>query len=264
MTKKPWDAGHHCWLDLMTTDLGGAKRFYSELFGWSYKELPRPDGSGEYTMATLEGGEVGGVNELMPEQLKMGVPPSWSIYTAVDDVAATTARAKELGGAAVMEPMEIPGTGRMAILSAPGGEVFSIWERGSTHVGASRFENQHGAFFWGELGSHDTRAAASFYTKLFPWTAETKAMGDMEYTTFNVAEQPAAGMYAMPPEMAQVPAHWLAYFVVTDIEAATHRALELGAEQVCPATNAEGMGTFSILSDPQGAHFAIFELDEME
>ena len=71
----------------MTTDLAGAKAFYSELLGWSFRESPMPgDSGGVYTMATLDGGDVGGVNEQRPEERKQGVPPAWWIYTAVDSV----------------------------------------------------------------------------------------------------------------------------------------------------------------------------------
>ncbi len=122
MTAKTWRAGQHCWLDLMTSDLEGAKGFYGELLGWGFKEAPMPGGApGVYTMATLGDGELGGLSEINAEQKAMGMPPNWSVYTLVKDVDTTTAAAKEAGGGAMVEPFDIPDTGRMAVLAGPGG-----------------------------------------------------------------------------------------------------------------------------------------------
>ena len=261
MTNEAWDAGMTSWLDLMTTDLDGAKAFYGQLLGWEFKSEPMPgDMPGEYTMATLDGGRLGGVNELMEEQTKAGMPPSWSIYFAVDDVDATVAAAQEAGGNVLQDAFDIPDTGRMAVLSDPTGAVFSLWQRNSPHAGQDRFENKPGSFCWAELGTNDVDRAGSFYTRIMPYDADVQPMGEMgDYTVFNVGEQPAAGMYKFPPEMAQVPPHWLAYFVVEDIDAATARAEELGGARICPINEAPGVGRVIILRDPQGANFALLE-----
>jgi uncharacterized protein len=265
MGQEPWEAGMHCWLDLMTTDLEGAKRFYTELLGWSLEALPMPDGSGGvYTMALLEGGPVGGMGQIDDKQREMGVPPHWMIYTAVESVDETAAKASDAGGGVMVAPFDIPMTGRMAILHGPGREVFALWERSSTHLGAARNYGQPGAFTWGELGTKNVGESIDFYTKVFDWKAETQPMGEGEYTVFSTDDGQAAGMYLMPPEMERVPPHWLAYFAVEDLDASTARALKLGAKQVCPATEAEGVGRFSILSDPQGASFALLQLARKE
>ena len=67
----------------------------------------------------------------------------------------------------------------------------------------------------------------------------------------------------MPPMVpAQVPPHWLAYFSVTDIEASTARAKELGAMAMVEAMEAGDVGRFSVLGDTQGAVFAIIQLNQ--
>jgi hypothetical protein len=53
-------------------------------------------------------------------------PPFWQPYVAVEDPDATTAKAKELGGAALMEPMDVPKVGRLAVLRDPQGATFGI------------------------------------------------------------------------------------------------------------------------------------------
>ena len=67
----------------------------------------------------------------------------------------------------------------------------------------------------------------------------------------------------MPPMIpAEVPAHWLAYFAVADIEASTAKAKSLGAMAMVEAMEAGDVGRFSVLGDPQGAVFAIIQLNE--
>jgi len=102
--------------------------------------------------------------------------------------------------------------------------------------------------------------AGSFYLKVFPYNADVQPMGaQSDYTVFKVDDRPAAGMYAFPPEMAKVPPHWLAYFVVEDIEETKTKANELGAEQACPVTELEGVGKILVFRDPQGANFAVLQ-----
>jgi len=260
-TKQAWDAGMTSWLDLTTTDVAGAKSFYGELLGWTSTESPMPgDMPGTYTMIHLGDGNLGGVNELQAEQKSAGMPPSWSVYFAVEDVDETVAAAKKAGGKVIQDAFDIPETGRMAVLSDPTGAVFSVWGRHSPHIGADRFENKPGSFCWAELGTNNIDVAGGFYTKIFPYKADMQPMGEMgDYTTFKVGEEPAAGMYKLPPEMAKVPPHWLPYFVTEDIDASTVKAEKLGGQKVCPIGEAPGVGRIVILKDPQGANFALLE-----
>jgi len=55
------------------------------------------------------------------------------------------------------------------------------------------------------------------------------------------------------------PAHWLAYFQTSNCDAATDKAKLLGANVWVPPNDIEGAGRFSVLSDPQGAAFALFQ-----
>jgi predicted enzyme related to lactoylglutathione lyase len=54
------------------------------------------------------------------------IPTHWQPYVAVDDPDRTTAKAIELGGSAVAEPMDVPNVGRIAVLRDPQGATFGI------------------------------------------------------------------------------------------------------------------------------------------
>jgi hypothetical protein len=52
--------------------------------------------------------------------------PYWQPYVAVDDPDATVAKATELGSSALMEPMDVPKVGRLAVLRDPQGATVGI------------------------------------------------------------------------------------------------------------------------------------------
>ena len=54
------------------------------------------------------------------------IPANWLVYFAVDDTDATVAKARELGGAVAVEPMDIPDVGRFAVLTDPHGSAFAV------------------------------------------------------------------------------------------------------------------------------------------
>jgi uncharacterized protein len=61
----------------------------------------------------------------------------------------------------------------------------------------------------------------------------------------------------MNPEVpAEVPSYWQVYFQVADVDETFRRAIELGATEMLPPQDYPG-GRFAILTDPQGASFAI-------
>ena len=50
-----------------------------------------------------------------------GVPESWMAYIAVDDIDTRLRKAAQAGAKVMKEPLDVPGVGRIAILSEPGG-----------------------------------------------------------------------------------------------------------------------------------------------
>jgi hypothetical protein len=116
------EAGALIWNELQTNDPGSAETFYREVFGWGTETTDMP--SGTYTSFLVGGRGVAGMMEIQPEWGP--VPPNWSIYLGVDDVDASLAKATAMGGAAQMEPMDVPNVGRFVLLSDPQGAMFYI------------------------------------------------------------------------------------------------------------------------------------------
>jgi predicted enzyme related to lactoylglutathione lyase len=81
----------------------------------------------------------------------------------------------------------------------------------------------------------------------------------MEYTEMSVQGQPSIGMMPKPAEMPKhIPSYWMPYFMVANVDASASKAKELGARIMVPATDIPNTGRFAIVSDPQGAVFAMF------
>jgi predicted enzyme related to lactoylglutathione lyase len=114
--------GAFSWAELMTTDAEAAREFYTKLFGWGSKSMDMPNG--QYT--TLQVGETSVAGLMKIPADSAGMPPNWGCYVTVDDVEATCAQVKKLGGSVVMPPFEVPSVGRMAVIKDPQGAVLSV------------------------------------------------------------------------------------------------------------------------------------------
>ena len=119
--------GAFVWDELHTSDIEAAKRFYPEVFGWTINEMEMGE-MGTYVLFQAGGVDRAGAMQQMPNDPS---PPHWLTYVGTDDVDATTAKAKELGGSVYVEPMDIPKIGRFSIAADPTGAAFGIYKSAS-------------------------------------------------------------------------------------------------------------------------------------
>ena len=246
--------GTFCWAELATTDGPGAKKFYSELFGWETADMPIGEGM-VYTMLSLGGKTVGALYD-KGEAMK-DVPTHWASYISVTSADEITAKAKSLGATIIREPFDVFDVGRMAVITDPTGAAFCIWQP-KAHKGYG-IKGEPNTVCWNELLTNDTAKATDFYTKLFGWTTKADP-GPMPYTEFKNGDEHVGGMMQIQPDMGPVPPHWGIYIAVNDCDATAQKATSLGAQTYVPPTDIEKVGRFSVLSDPQGAGFAIIKL----
>jgi len=109
------------WNELLTTDIKGAKVFYSAMFNWQLedfnKEMP-------YTLAKIDGQEVAGMMVTPPETKDM--PSMWGAYITVDDVEVSAKQCEKLGGKILVETRDIPDVGRFCVITDPQGAMLTI------------------------------------------------------------------------------------------------------------------------------------------
>ena len=115
-------ANPFCHVELNTTDVKKAKDFYSKLFDWKLEDMPSP--GGDYTMIRVGEGTGGG----MMKNPIPGAPSFWLAYVLVDDIQASTKKAKSLGANVMKDVTEIPGYGAFSVLADPTGAHFALWK----------------------------------------------------------------------------------------------------------------------------------------
>lgn len=115
------EPGSLVWEDARLTDVPAGKRFYREVFGYTYD--PVEGAPADYTRFAVNGQLAGGMGGMMgaPE----GTPSHWAPYFAVADVDAAVSTA-ERGGATVAVAAENTPFGRVAVLVDPFGAAFSV------------------------------------------------------------------------------------------------------------------------------------------
>jgi predicted enzyme related to lactoylglutathione lyase len=246
--EEPWPAGTPCWIDLAVPDIDAAKEFYGAVFGWSF--LDSGPEFGHFQICQVNGQAAAGIGPLMAE----GQHSAWTTYLASDDVDGTAKLITENGGTLIVEPMDVPGIGRMCIALDAGNAVFGVWQAGGT-IGVGIY-NEPGALGWNDSRQLDPDAARQFYTSVFGYRYQPVEGAPPDYTTFHLDSDPLGGMGGMMGAPAGTPAHWVAYFSVADADAAT-AAATAGGGSVLSGPVDTPYGRMAFLTDLNGAVFAV-------
>ncbi|MET1086029.1 MAG: VOC family protein [Arthrobacter sp.] len=245
--------GAPCWIDLMTSDVDAARRFYGALFGWEYRTGDE-EKYGGYVTAWKNGKSVAGI--MQKDQNQEAMPDVWSTYLRTDDAAATAKAVAAYGGQVYMPPMDVPGQGHMAIFGDATGATIGVWQ--PREMLGYELVGEPGTAAWHELHAKDYDAAVKFYQDVFGW--ETQVMSDtpeFRYTTMGSGMSAQAGILDASGYLAgDIPSHWQVYFSVEDTDAAVERAKSMGATLVEEPADSD-FGRVAQLADPTGAAFKI-------
>lgn len=122
--------GTFCWTEIASNDAQKCKAFYTNVFGWTFKDSDAVGGMAYHEYSTGGDYPAGGLYEISPEICGEGeLPPAhFMTYIAVDDVDENAKLAGELGGTIIKSPTDIPNTGRFAIIQDPSGAMFATFK----------------------------------------------------------------------------------------------------------------------------------------
>jgi len=120
----PAAPGSFTWDELLTSDPEAAAKFYQAVLGWTLAAFDMPQG--KYWIFKRGDKDAAG---MMKSPSEAQHPPFWLPYVAAADVDATAAKAKQLGAQLFVEPRDIPGVGRMAVLGDPVGATIALWRQ---------------------------------------------------------------------------------------------------------------------------------------
>ncbi|MES2713324.1 MAG: VOC family protein [Pseudomonadota bacterium] len=238
------------WYELLTPDIEGAAKFYSDVVGWTVQPSGQPDMDYRFWKA----GEtpIGGLMATTEPAMR----PGWIGYVRVPDVDATVTQITDLGGAVLMPAMTLPEVGRMAMVADPQGAAIYVMTPQGDMPAAANALGQPGHAGWNELHTTDWQAALRFYGETLGWgAAEAMDMGPMgTYQLFHDGDAPIGGMMNSPnfPRPA-----WLYYFNITGIDAAKARVEAAGGTVLMGPHEVPGGQWVLQARDPQGVMFAL-------
>jgi uncharacterized protein len=110
-------------MEIRADDLDRAKRFYGELFGWTFQAVPGFDTYHMFVTSAGEeamGGAIGKRGASAPDRMRT--------YVNVESIDATVSKVADLGGRVTDEKQEVPGMGWFAVLEDSEGNEIAIWE----------------------------------------------------------------------------------------------------------------------------------------
>jgi predicted enzyme related to lactoylglutathione lyase len=242
------DRGRFVWHDLLSTDPEASAAFYAELFGWEVTEMPMIGVT--YRLLSVGDRDIGGI---VPFDPTLGGRSYWLAYVTADDVDGTARKAAELGATIRVQPTDMQGVGRFAVVLDPQGAV--IQPICCLDPPPPDGELEPGDVCWNELLTPDPAAAATFYSALFGWAALAADVAGRPYRLWKRGGKRAAGARLLPPELSGPT--WVFYVLVADVDASAARAAELGATLVNAPSDAAGLGRVALATDPSGALFAM-------
>ncbi|MFH9041802.1 VOC family protein [Streptomyces sp. NPDC017966] len=226
--------GTPCWVDAQLPDVEAGKRFYGELFGWTFEDQPQG------TVRALKGGDP---VASLAHKTDGRLPTVWTVSFATPDAGALCRRIHAAGGRIVSPPVPFGGLGVTALVTDPEGAVFSLWQGARTPGFGRRYEP--GTFAWVQLYTRDTQAADTFYGGLF------------HDALFGPDADPGFGRAPVSDVFpAEMPPHFLVHFAVEDPGAALEEVVRLGGRVQVPPFGTS-YGTAAVVTDNQGASFAL-------
>lgn len=193
-----------------------------------------------------------------------GLPLQWMPHIQVADVAASVARALELGGRELLHGKDDAGQSLWAGVLDPNGAAFGL----IPVVTADQVPpvegdvSRVGRIAWFDLTVPDAAATRDFYRQVVGWTAEDVEMkdGGERYADYNLLGgdgEPVGGVCHARGMNQDLPPIWLIYLPVGDLEESLRRVQEGGGKVLKESRGSDGKLSYAVIQDPVGARLAL-------
>ncbi len=120
-------------------------------------------------------------------------------------------------------------------------------------------EKQASGFIWYELMTTDLDAAIAFYSTVVGWDIRDSGMPGMQYMIFGKDGKDVGGMVSWTSMGMSKPAGWKGHIHTADVDAETKAVVADGGTEFRPPTDIPGTGRFSVVGDPQGVEYLLFQ-----
>ena len=246
--------GKFVWADLVTDDVAAARKFYSQLFGWFFRDC------GNYAIGYNDDRPLCGVfHRTRPTDGK--AEPRWFGYISVRNVDRAERSAIGDGGRILAAARKMAARGEQAILADSEGALFGVVK--SSSGDPEDFLAEPGDWIWMELLSRDARAAAEFYRGVagYEVVASTNSNRLSDYVL--VSEGYArATVRTLSNANTHVQPTWLPFVRVKNAGESAERARQLGGKVLVEPKPELFEGRVAVIADPTGAAIGVMEWSE--
>jgi predicted enzyme related to lactoylglutathione lyase len=240
--------GKIVWADLFVDDVAGAREFYTELFGWSWRWVTEDRKT--YGLLLRDGEPVAGIAYLDPDRSPAPYA-RWVHYVSTADVAGTAAATTDAGGRVLLEPRSYRARGEFSVLADPEGAIFGTID--STNGDPGDYRARDGEWLWHVLYSRNMNSAARFYGDRFGYELFEYAWQENQPRLVLASQDYArASISPMPADREDAHAAWVGFVMTADVPASVDRARSLGAEVLFPPSPDDHDNGIAIIADPLG------------
>ena len=244
--------GKFVWADLVTDDVPAARKFYAQMFGWTFRE------AGNYALAANDERPLAGMLQ-RARPADRPARPRWIPYMSVSSVSGAQTHVTKAGGKVFAKQHNYPQRGDQAVFADPEGAVFGTIA--SQRGDPPDFLPEPGDWIWIQLFSRDVAKAGAFYKTLGKYEVlpNTERTNSLVLAAKGYAR---AAVMNIPANQSQVQPSWLPFVRVKSVRDSAQQAKTLGGSVLIPPGDELFKGRVAVIGDPTGAAIGIMEWRE--
>ncbi len=235
------------WVDLITPDMEGSKKFYGKIMGWQFKDNDH-DGL-KNCLISINDKYIGSIYEVKGAKSSVWVPAVTLTNAQLSEKSTSLVKK---GAKVALGKMNMPGIGSQVVFEGAQGEEFSLIE-GKDGSQPNKILPPKTASTWlgVELWADKPEKAINFYKYAFDVTVSKQDYNMKPYWYFQHEGKRIAGMVNNP--INNQSSQWVPYVYVSDAGNLAKSAEALGAYIVASPTPQIRHSNVAIIQDPHGA-----------
>lgn len=243
--------GKFVWADLITDDAAAARKFYTGMFGWSFRDF------GGYLVGQNDERPLCGIVQ-QPRPKDRPARPRWFPYMSVSSVDRAQRTVLKAGGRVAAPRGKILDRGEQVLFADPEGAIFGVIK--SSSGDPKDFLAEPGDWIWIQFLSHDAKKASEFYQAVGGYEPrENTSSGRLSDYVLLSDGYARATIRTIPKANTHVQPAWLPFVRVKNIGESVARAKQLGGKVLIEPKPEVFNGKVAVIADPTGAATGILE-----